>query len=214
MKFTGVYATYYQDICKQLDKAVAKCKNAEKSEPALTSYYSGKVKTFNKKFDEFNGTTIVSNTQMLVNGVSRYIGGSILSETILQIQCIYSLRNICFEILESYYMQTKFSDIKSWEDSDALFGELEKEYAFIREMLKLYIAERRNLKTNALPAINGAEDLRKAYEHVKKICFDQTVLVRRRSLPEFKRISSIAVRGCRDWFAKGKSIIFYQPYHL
>lgn len=213
MKFTGVYATYYQDICKQFDKVVAKCKNLEKSKPELQTLFSDIIKSFNKRVDDFNGTTLVNDSKVLVNGVTKYVEGS--SETILQIQCITTLKDICFKATERYYAHSYYSDITSWEDYDALFKEIEKEYGFIQEMLKLFIAERKIIKANALGAINVAVDLRKLFEHTKKICLDgEAAVIRRRGLPKFKYYSGISVQHCSEWFRKGSSIINYRPYHL
>lgn len=213
MKFTGVYATYYQDICKKWDKVVTKCKKLEKSKPELNRIFSDIIKSFDKTVNDFNGTSFVNDRKILVNGVTKSVEDS--SETILQIQCITTLKNIYFTATWRYYAHSDYSDITSWEDFDALFQEIEKEYAFILEMLKLYIAERRNIKANALGAINVATELQKLFEHTKKVCLEgQAGISRRRGEPKFKYYSGVAVQHCSEWFRKCSHIINYQPYHL
>lgn len=213
MKFTGIYAAYYQDVCKQWNTLVAKYGKSDKGE-AASNCFSGRVKTFNKTIDDFNGTSFTNDKKMIVNGVTKHIGGLIMSETILQIQCIYTLKNICFESVEKYYTLTNYSDIASWEDYDELFSEIEKDYAFILKMLKLYATELGKLKRNNLPAINTISDLQKAYDRDKELNSGRIALIRRRGVPEFKRYSENAVRRCSDGFRKGRSEIFRQPYHL
>lgn len=212
MKFTGVYAAYYQDVCKHWDKLIAKCMKLEKIKPELNNLFSDKIKRFNKTVDSFNGTSFVDDRKIRVNGVTKHLNGS--SETILQIQCIFTLKNIYCEVAERYYALTDYSDITSWKDYDALFKEVEKEYVFIQETLKLYIAELKSIKANTLGAINAAADLQKTFEHTKKICSEQSAVSRSRSLPEFKRFSTVAARGCLEWFKKANGIILYQPFYL
>lgn len=213
MKFTGVYAKYYQDICKQWDKVVAKCRNLEKNEPSLHNFLSDKIKRFNKEVDDFNGTTFVNDKQIIVNGVTKNVGAYIMSETFAQIRCIYMLKYICFEVSARYYGHNYYSVITSWDDYDALICEIEKEYVFIQEMLQLYAAELRNTKRNQLGAVNTLADIRNGHEHTKGI-LKQTDVLRRRSSPEFKRYSGIAVAACLECYKKSNSRIMYQHYYL
>lgn len=213
MKFTGIYATYYQDVCKRWDKVIAKCKTLEGKPTLYYSYPIEKViasaiKAFDREVAIFNETTIVDDRHISIRG-QRIYKDYPLSETLVQIRCIYGLRLRCFAMLQTYYERINYSDITSWDDYDALFREIEKEYGFMREMLKLFITELRNMGKSVISGANAMNDVNETYEKAKKDN-ERAALRRRLSSPEFRQYSKSAVNACSYCYSQSYNKITFE----